>query len=419
MSVQLEKAVSEFSKHIDARIASYFSSCVHCGMCADACHFYLETGDPRYTPIYKLEPMRKIWKARYTFWGKLSTKMGWNKPLSEKDLADWQSLVYDSCTMCGRCTMVCPVGNDIAYMVRKEREGMSAAGYAPDGLKDALDRSLKIGSPMGVTFKALKAQIGHAEEETGIKINIDKAGADYLCILSSMEVMGFEEVIGSMAKIFKQAGLSWTFSSECFEATNTGVQIGSSEDAAELAGRIVTAAEKLKVKYVVSPECGHAYTALRWDTPNLLGKTLPFTVVHIVELLDQLRKDGLLKTEGMDLTPITFHDPCSLVRKGGIIEEPRNLLGMIARDVRETRDHGEMNWCCGGGGGVSAIDEAAQLRSDAFRIKKKQFEETGVKKLVTACANCRITIMDGLEEHEMDDIEVVGITELVSEYLAD
>ncbi|HID81681.1 MAG TPA: (Fe-S)-binding protein [Chromatiales bacterium] len=417
MSKQLEIAVNEFSKHIDARIASYFSSCVNCGMCADACLFYQETGDPRYTPIYKLEPMRKIWKKEYTFWGKFSAKMGWSKPLTEKDLADWQSLVYDSCTLCKRCTMVCPVGNDIAYMIRKEREGMSAAGYAPDGLKDALERSVKIGSPMGVTFKALKAQIGYAEEETGIKINIDKVGADYLSVLSSMEVMGFAEVIGSMAKIFKQAGVSWTFSSECFEATNTGVQIGSSKDAAELAGRIVTAAEKLKVKYVISPECGHAYTALRWDAPNLLGRTLPFKVVHIVELLDQLRKDGLLKTEGMDLTPMSFHDPCSLVRKGGVIKEPRSLLKMVARDVREMRDHGEMNWCCGGGGGVSAIDEAAHLRYKSFRIKKKQLEETGAKKLVTACANCRITIMDGLEDYEMDDIEVVGITELVAEHL--
>lgn len=417
MDAPVEKAVGEFLKHIDARIASYFSSCVHCGLCADACHFYQETGDPRYTPIYKLEPMRKVWKKEYTFWGKISEKIGWSRPLTEQDLADWQDLVYDSCTMCGRCTMVCPLGIDIAYMVRKEREGMSAAGFAPDGLKEALDRSLKIGSPMGVTFKTLQAQIRHAEEETGIRINIDRSGADYLCILSSMEVVGFAEVIGSMAKIFKQANVSWTFSSECSEATNTGIQIGSSKDAAELVGRVAAAAEKLNVKYVISPECGHAYTALRWDAPNLLGRKLPFKVIHILELLDQLRKEGRLKTEGLDLTPMTFHDPCSLVRKGGVIKEPRNLLGMVAKDVREMRDHGEMNWCCGGGGGVSAIDEAAPLRRQAFRKKKEQIKEIGAKKLVTACANCRVTIMDGLEDYEMEEVEVVGMTELIAEHL--
>ena len=82
MGKQLDTAASEFAKHMDARIASYFTSCVHCGMCAEACHFYQETGDPRYTPIYKLEPMRKIWKEQYTFWGKFSVKMGWSKPWS-------------------------------------------------------------------------------------------------------------------------------------------------------------------------------------------------------------------------------------------------------------------------------------------------------------------------------------------------
>ena len=419
MGEQLESAVSQFSKHMDARIASYFSSCVHCGLCAEACHFYQETGDPRYTPIYKLEPMRKVWKEQYTFWGKLSVKMGWSKPLSEKELADWQDLVYDSCTLCGRCSMVCPVGNDIAYMVRKEREGMSAGGYAPEGLKGALERSLTIGSPMGVTLKALKAQVRHQEEETGIVVNIDKVGADYLVLLSSMEIMGFAEVIGSMAKIFKQAGVTWTFSSDCFEATNTGIQIGSSKDAAELVGRVVTAAEKLKVKAVISPECGHAYTAIRWDAPNLLGKELPFKVIHILELLDQLRQEGRIKTEGLDTTPLTFHDPCSLVRKGGVVKEPRNLLHMVAKDFREMSDHGEMNWCCGGGGGVSAIEEAGPLRNNAFRIKKKQLEDVGVKKLVTACANCRITIMDGLEEYEMYDVDVVGLTDLVAEHLVE
>ena len=53
-----------------------------------------------------------------------------------------------------------------------------------------------------------------------------------------------------------------------------------------IANRIVVSAEKLKVKTVVSPECGHAFTALRWGGPNLVGRAYPFNVVHILELLD-------------------------------------------------------------------------------------------------------------------------------------
>ena len=58
---------------------------------------------------------------------------------------------------------------------------------------------------------------------------------------------------------------------------------------------MVDAAEKLKVKNVIGPECGHAYTALRWDGPNLLGRPYAFKVVHILELLDELRKQGRLQ----------------------------------------------------------------------------------------------------------------------------
>ena len=124
-------------QQIDRSIASYFSSCVHCGTCADACLFYTETRDPRYTPIYKLEPLKKVWKQEYTFFGKLGKALGFSKPLSEDEYAAWEDLVYDSCTLCGRCSMVCPVGIDITYMIRKQREGFSAAGYAPEGLKSA------------------------------------------------------------------------------------------------------------------------------------------------------------------------------------------------------------------------------------------------------------------------------------------
>ena len=43
--------------------------------------------------------------------------------------------------------------------------------------------------------------------------------------------------------------------------------------------------ERLKVKTVISPECGHAYTALRWEGANLVGKPFSFKVQHIIEVL--------------------------------------------------------------------------------------------------------------------------------------
>ncbi len=418
MSASLERGLNALREVIDAPTASYLASCVRCGLCADACAFYTETGDPRYTPIHKLEPLRRLWRQEFTLLGRVGRLLGLSRPVTDTELAAWSELAYDGCTLCGRCSLVCPMGNDIAYMIRRFREGLAAAGHAPPGVIGAVRRTLEQGSPMGVKLQTLQAQIRRQEAETGLTIPVDVEGADYLALLSSMEIVNYPEYLGALARIFDRAGVSWTLSSEAFEATNSGIQIGVTDLAREIVLRIVNAAEKLKVKQVISPECGHAFTALRFEGPNLIGRPYGFGVVHILELLDQLHAEGRLELDGKrDGTPLTYHDPCQIARRGGVIDQPRRLLAELAADFREMHESGKMNWCCGGGGGVSANERAEPIKLKAFGVKKRQIEELGVPKLVTACANCRITLEEGLEHYNMN-LEVVGLTEMVAEHLA-
>ncbi len=412
----LERGLNAFREQIDAPVAAFFSSCVHCGICAQACLFYTETEDPRYTPINKLEPLKRIWEQEYTLWGKTKKLLGLAKPVTDELLEQWEPLIYDGCTLCGRCSEVCPVGNDISAMIRKAREGMVASGHAPEGLVGASTRAVKVGSPMGIKLPALLAQIKHVESDTGLTIPMDVKGADYMALLSSMEIINFPEYLEALAKIFNQAKVSWTLCSEAFEATNSGIQIGSSDIARELVSRVVTGAEKLGVKYVISPECGHAYTAIRWDGPNLIGRQYPFKVVHILELLDQLQASGRFKTSSKESMSLTIHDPCQIVRKGGVRAQPRSLLNMISDNVHEMPDSGKMNWCCGGGGGVSANERAEELRLKVFKRKKSQIEATKADAVVTFCANCRLMLEDGLEHYEIDK-PVYGLTEILADHM--
>jgi len=387
-------------------------------MCSEACLFYTETGEPERTPINKTEPLRRIWKSEFTLVGRLGKMLGLTKKVDDQFLAEWESLVYDSCTMCGRCSMVCPVGNDITMMIRKTREGMAAAGHAPEGVIGAAKRSITIGSPMGVRLPALLAQIRHVEADSGLKVPLDVEGAEYMLLLSSMEIMNFPEFIEAIAKIFDKANVSWTISTEAFEATNSGIQLGVSDIAAELVQRIVDAAEKLKVRTVISPECGHAYTAIRWDGPNLVGQPFSFRVRHILEVLDELREQGRLKVSGKETRKLTYHDPCQIARRGGVIDEPRRLIDMIADDFVEMPDHGKMNWCCGAGGGVSANERADDLRLKVFQRKKDQLDAIKPDGIISACSNCRIHLEDGLEEYNMD-IPLLSLTETIADHLAD
>jgi len=416
MTATLQRGLNALREQIDAPVSSFFTSCVSCGLCAEACIFYRETEDPKYTPIHKLELLRRVWSREFTLFGRLAGAVGLVKPVTDQDLTDWEELIYDSCTMCGRCTMVCPVGNDLTMMIRKMREGMSASGHAPKELIGAAERHADLGSPMGELHPALVAQVKHQEKATGIKVSFDEKGVDYMVVLSAQEIAEFPDVIGSMSRIFKKANLTWTISNEAFEATNVGVQLGNRDVARVLVQRVVDAAEKLGVKYVISPECGHAYQALRWEGPNLIGRAYNFGVVHIIELLDQLRAEGRLKIKGKDTDKLTFHDPCQINRRGGINAEPRRLMNMVADNFVETEDAGTMNWCCSGGGGAGAIERNDDLRFEAFKLKKRQFEKVDPDKIITMCAFCHHTLEDKLEAHNMD-IEVVGLTDLIAEYL--
>ncbi len=413
-------AVAKFLEHTDAEAASFFEACVHCGECAEACQFHLTSGDPRHTPIYKLKPMERAYKRDKAPFSSVMKILGLApSPVTEEELREWEPLVYDTCNMCARCTLVCPMGIDIAGTIRKMREGYAAAGIVPEGLQRAAEFVRKTSSPMGVTVKALKAQIKHQEDATGIKIEVDKKGADYMAIFSSMEIMGYPEVLGAYAKLFKRAGLTWTISSVAYEATNTGVQIGSGPLAKEIVTRVVDAAEALGVKHVISPECGHAYGAIRWAGPNMMGRQFKFEVVHIIELLDQLRRDGKIPAGKKDSRRMTLHDPCQIIRRGGLLKEPRRLLDESCSDFVEMKGAGMTNFCCGGGGGVSANPRAEEVKTAAFSLKVDQLN--GVKDLeavVVPCGNCRAVFEDGLDAYDMD-LEVIGLSELIAETLAD
>jgi Fe-S oxidoreductase len=271
---------------------------------------------------------------------------------------------------------------------------------------------------MGLKWKTLAVQIEHVQTSSGLTVPVDQVGVDYLVLLSSMEIINFPEYLEAITKIFDHAGVTWTLSTDCFEATNAGIQIGNKDVAAELVERVVAAAVKLRVRNVISPECGHAYTAIRWEGPNLIGRAYPFKVFHIIEVLDQLRASGRLQTEGKETDRLSMHDPCNLARKSGVIAQQRNLMGLVAENFVDLKEHGKFQWCCGAGGGVSSNERAEGLKMTAFRRKKAQIEEVNPERMVTMCATCRTQLEEGLEEFNME-IPVVGLTEMIAEHLVE
>jgi len=153
---------------------------------------------------------------------------------------------------------------------------------------------------------------------------------------------------------------------------------------------------------------------LRWSGANILGRPLPFEVLHITEYLAKLKKEGKIKFKPIEGS-VTYHDPCQISRRGGATDAARYLLDDCT-DFREMTPTGNFNWCCGGGGGVQAMSRAADLRHKVFQIKMKQVEDTGADMMISACANCRLT-MDDSKEHWHWDRELESLVELLAENL--
>jgi Fe-S oxidoreductase len=416
--VSAQPAIDSFLSETGAMVGSYLEACVHCGLCAEACHFHEMSGDPRHTPIYKLKPLFKAYKRHKAPFARLMATFGWvPAEVTQAELEEWQELLYDTCTVCGRCTLVCPMGIDIASLVALCRRGMVDAGLAPKELMEVTRRSVEEGSPLGVTPKVLKERIAWLSDEHDVEIPLDKPKADVLLTASSIETMKYPDSLAAMAKILNHAGENWTFHTKGYEATNFGMLTGSREATRVMVTRLVETAEAIGARLIVLPECGHAYGALRWLGANIVGRPLPFEVLHISEYLAKLKREGRLKLRPMT-RPITFHDPCQISRRGGATAAPREILSGFATDFREMENAGHANWCCGGGGGVSTIGRADDLRHKVFEIKMRQVEDTGADTLVSSCANCRQTLDDD-KAHYQWDRKIDSLVEMVAEHLVD
>ncbi len=412
-TIDVHAAAQTFLAHTEAHLVSYLEACVHCGLCAEACHFYQASGNPEHTPAYKLFPIAQAYR-RQKFplaW------LGLAPRIDADDLKHWETLLFDTCTLCGRCTTACPMGIDIASSVTGARLAFVAAGLGPADLLAAADSSREHGSPLGLTAQKLRERIEWLADEHGVPIALDKSKADVLLTVSSVEMMKYPESVVAMAKLLNHAGVDWTFSSKGYEATNFGYLSGKSDIAKLMVERIVDAAQSVGARTVVVPECGHAFGVLRWTAANMLGRPLPFAVLHISEFLAQLKRAGKL-----ELTPlkesITYHDPCQISRRGGAAQDARYLLEDFAEDFREMTPTGNLNWCCGGGGGVQAIARAADLRYKVFKIKMDQVEQTGAQTMVSSCSNCRLT-MDESKAHWKWEGGLASLVELVADHLVE
>jgi len=393
----------------------YLDSCVKCGACTDKCHYYLGSGDPKNMPVARQDLLRSVYRRYYTFAGKFFPKLVGAKDMTKEVLDDWYSY-FHQCSQCRRCSVFCPYGIDTAEVSMAAREIMDSVGEGQKYCNEIIGKVYKIGNNLGLPEPALVDTLEGLEEEieedigVAVKLPVDVHGADVLLVTPSADFFAEPHVDGLIgyAKVFHQAGISWTLSSYASEAANFGMFIGSYENMQKVAYRIRKAAEDLGVKRIVMGECGHAWRVAYSFLNTLAG---PFDFLdknypvpqHIVEFTYDLLQRGALNMdkEANDHLRVTFHDSCNVARAsrmgsmpGGQFVLPREVIKASCNnyfDMAPETIH-ENTFCCGGGGGL-LTDDLMELRVKGamprMQALKQVVEENDVNHIAAICAICK------------------------------
>ena len=91
------------------------------------------------------------------------------------------------------------------------------------------------------------------------------------------------------------------------------------------------------------------------------------------------------------------------------------MIRQLTSDFRELKPNCEMNWCCGGGGGLVAMGEM-EFRMKSSRVKADQVKASGTEMICTICENCHSQLTDLNQHYEMG-MKVESLANLVAHAL--
>ena len=421
---ELKKALRVFREKINSEYAAYLNSCVHCGLCAESCHYYLADGEIESIPAHKLNLVTGVFKKYFTSAGKTIPRWVGAKEFDQETLREWVDSLFGRCSLCGRCSLNCSIGLNIPYLIRAARSAMVSLDLVPPGLQSTVNTAIQKGNNMGIpkgewieTVQWLEGDLRSEVGDSKAKLPLDQKGAKLLYTVNPREPMFFPLSMAAAGKLFYAAGESWTFSSENYDVTNYGFFSGDDEAAATISDRLVKSMEELSCKTLVLAECGHGFNSNRWEAPEWLGKKYGFEVKSILEIVADYVSKGRIKLDpSRNPDVVTLHDPCNLVRLGGIVEEQRYILKRSAVNFVEMTPNREKNFCCGGGGGQLAMTNFAERRLKAGKVKADQIRTTGAKVVVAPCHNCIDQLME-LNKHYKLGVEIKTVCEVVANAL--
>ncbi|MEK6744983.1 MAG: sulfate reduction electron transfer complex DsrMKJOP subunit DsrK [Nitrospirota bacterium] len=440
--ILLEGIADRLKKYRSFRL--FMDICVRCGACADKCHFFIGTGDPKNMPVLRAELIRSVYRKEFTTAGRIFGKMAGARELTVDVLKEWWYYFYQ-CTECRRCSVFCPYGIDQAEITMIGRELLNLLGLNIEWIAGPVSNCYMKGNHLGLEphtiIGNLEYMLDDIETVTGkrIKPTFNRKGAEILFVTPSGDLFADPGTYTAMGylMLFEELGLDYTWSTYASEGGNFGF-FTSNEMAKRLNSKIYAEAKRLGVKWILGGECGHMWRVLSqymdtWNGPadflevpkspitgTVFENAKSMKMVHVAEFTADLIKNNKLKLDPKrnDHLKVTWHDSCNVARGMGMLEEPRYVLKNVVNNFYEMPEDTirEKTFCCGSGTGLNASEDMdLRMKGGYPRANAVKFvaEHHGVNMLANVCAIDRATLK-ALMEYWVPSVGVCGLHELVA-----
>jgi Fe-S oxidoreductase len=425
----------------------FMDICVRCGACADKCHFFLGTGDPKNMPVMRAELLRSVYRRDFTTAGRVMGKMVGARDLTPAVLKEWFYYFYQ-CTECRRCSVFCPYGIDTAEITMMVRELLHLVGVGIDWITTPAANCFRTGNHLGILPHGFKDSVDFAVDDladlTGVRVEapVNRKGAEVLFVVPSADYFGDPHYYGFLGylALLHEVGLDYTFSTYASEGGNFGL-FHSNEMMKRLNAKIYAEARRLGVKWILGGECGHMWRVIHqyMDTMNgpadfLEVPVSPVTgtrfanaastkMVHVCEFTADLIRHGGLRLDPArnDHWRVTYHDSCNPSRAMGLIEEPRYIINNVCNNFFEMPEGTirEQTFCCGSGSGLGTDENfEMRMRGGYPRANAVRYvhEKHDVNLLACICAIDKATLPP-LMEYWVPGVQVGAVHELLGNAL--
>lgn len=367
---------------------------VYCFCCPNVCRF-----DCPVVEASKIETHSPAAKARIGYFlelGKLEK--------SEENIMP----LLEGCVHCSGCQVWCPFDFAVGDLLDGVIQDLFKERKLP---KEVLNFAERLDENNGLYAKEkYKSTIKELESFT--------KGTTYYfpgCVTMGNNT----KVISSIKKIAKLAGekiISQPEERWCCGAPS--LYSGDIDKAKFLAQHNIDHFKELEIEEIIC-ECPECVYMLK-EGYKKIGLDHNIQITHISEWIYSLLENKKIKLTSNNKqkqieenSPISYHDPCVLSRKLGVIDEPYEILKtLFSEHFVENPYSKELTHCCGFGGLVNIVN--SELANTMSRNRLEEFERDGIKTIVTNCPTCWYSFMKNNEDLKF---EIVDLVELVSNFI--